>query len=70
MNPFEQANRERKASALLIAILREDLTLDDVVRIDLAGWLALSRKAGTPPPSYLTMRIVVEQLEHRERGAA
>ena len=68
MNPHEE--REHKAGLLVAAIVSEDLSLDDVVRITAAGWLALSRRAGTPPPSYLTMALVVEQLEHLERRVA
>ena len=70
MNAFEERGRAQKVSALLVTILSEGRTIDQLERWHADRWVRFARRAGVNPPSFRTMADVLDQLERRERGRA
>lgn len=68
MTTFEERNRARKASALLVQCLAEERTAKEVARFHPHRWVALAERAGVQPPSFLTLALVIENLERRTAG--
>lgn len=66
MNPYQERNRQRKASALLVQALREDLAAADVALFSDEEWAALADRSSVKVPSETTREIVVTSLERRE----
>jgi adenine deaminase len=67
VNDFELRGRQRKVSALVVQLITEDRTPDEVTRWHADRWCRLAIRAGTNPPSFLTMADVIDQLERRAR---
>jgi len=67
MNSYEMLAREKKATALALAIRKLGGDADSAAKLSDAGWEYLARVAGVKPPSQLTRDAVVEMLR-KERG--
>jgi hypothetical protein len=69
MNSYEMLAREKKATALALALAIRKLggDADSAAKLSDAGWEYLARVAGVKPPSQLTRDAVVEMLR-KERG--
>jgi len=68
MNQFEERGRRVKVSALLVLLIDEGRTPEEVSRWHADRWTRFAARAGCRPPSLLTMLGVVEQLERRAHG--
>lgn len=65
-NPYEQAQRERKVTALCLEAQTRAIDAQLAERLDSAGRRALALLAGVKPASDETWAQFVETLRHRE----
>jgi len=68
MNQFEERGRRVKTSALVLLLINEARTAEEVAHWHADRWVRVASRAGCRPPSLLTLLEVVDQLERRAHG--
>jgi hypothetical protein len=69
-NPYEDAARQRKVTALVAVLLAVECTADDAERMDDNGWANAAAAGLRRGPSAETRALVVEALRAHERARA
>lgn len=63
---FEERHRRAKVSAILVTLITEGRSAEEVARWHADRWVRVADRVGCRPPSVLTLLDVIEQLERRE----
>jgi len=66
VDQFEERHRRAKVSALLVLLITEGRSAEEVTRWQADRWVRIADRAGCRPPSLRTLLEVVDQLERRE----
>jgi len=63
---FEERGRRAKVSVLVVTLIAEGRSAEEVARWQADRWVRIAERAGCRPPSLRTLLDIVDQLERRE----
>ena len=68
MNPYMLLRRSEKADKLVAVLREQKITAENLREIgdDPAFWEVAARAAGCKPPSVVTQRMVLDELQKQE----